>query len=390
LIPDSDCLGGLSQKLCKTVMDLERASAPMRSEGAFSHSKLAFNGWGMKPVLRLLAAAALLAVTACGQPAANISGAGATFPYPIYAKWAHAYQAESGVGLNYQSIGSGGGIAQIKARTVTFGATDKPLDAKELDAAGLAQFPTVIGGVVPVVNINGIKAGSIVLDGPALAAIYLGEIRTWNDPAIAKLNPGAPLPGQAIAVVHRSDGSGTSYIFTDYLSKMSAAWKSRVGTATAVDWPVGLGAKGNEGVAASVTQASGSIGYVEYAYARQNKLTFVRLVNRAGNAVAPTAESFSAAAASADWTRAPAFNLLLTDQPGADAWPISGATFVLVYRKPADPIATASALKFFRWAYAHGEMAAALDYVPLPPLLVRQVEQSWRVSVRDAAGKPLL
>jgi phosphate transport system substrate-binding protein len=344
----------------------------------------------MKPVLRLLAAAALLAVTACGQPASSISGAGATFPYPIYAKWAHAYQAESGVGLNYQSIGSGGGIAQIKARTVTFGATDKPLDAKELDAAGLAQFPTVIGGVVPVVNIPGIKAGSLVLDGPTLAAIYLGEIKSWNDPAIATLNAGVALPAQAIAVVHRSDGSGTSFIFTDYLSKMSPAWKSKVGAATAVAWPTGLGAKGNEGVAASVTQASGSIGYVEYAYASQNKLTYLRLINRTGKAVAPTAESFSAAAASADWSRAPAFNLLLTDQPGDGAWPISGATFVLVYRKPVDSAATASALKFFRWAYAHGEMAAALDYVPLPPSLVRQVEQSWQASIRDAAGKPLL
>jgi phosphate transport system substrate-binding protein len=344
----------------------------------------------MKPVSRLLAAAALLAVTACGQPSSSISGAGATFPYPIYAQWAHAYQAESGVGLNYQSIGSGGGIAQIKARTVIFGATDKPLAAKELDAAGLAQFPTVIGGVVPVVNISGIKAGEIVLDGPTLAAIYLGEIRSWNDPAIVKLNPAVKLPAQAIAVVHRSDGSGTSFIFTDYLSKMSPAWKSKVGTATAVAWPVGLGAKGNEGVATSVMQASGSIGYVEYAYARQNKLTYLRLLNRAGKAVAPTAASFSAAAVSADWSSVPAFDLLLTDQPGEGAWPISGATFVLVYKKPADPAATASALKFFRWAYAHGDMAAALDYVPLPASLVQQVEQSWHASVRDAAGKPLL
>ncbi len=345
----------------------------------------------MKPIVRLLAAAAVLAVAACGQQRpTGISGAGATFPYPIYAKWAHAYRTESGLDLNYQAIGSGGGIAQIKAKTVTFGATDKPLDAKELDAAGLAQFPTVIGGVVPVMNIAGVKPGDVVLDGAVLAAIYLGDIKNWNDPAIAKLNPALKLPAQPIAVVHRSDGSGTSFIFTDYLSKTSAAWKARVGAATAVAWPSGLGAKGNEGVANAVTQASGSIGYVEYAYATQNKLTFARLVNKAGNAVAPTMQSFSAAAANADWAHATGFDLLLTDQPGAQAWPISGATFILVYKKPADPQATATALKFFRWAYSHGDMAAALDYVPLPAPVVSLVEQSWHATITDSAGKPLL
>ena len=321
--------------------------------------------------------------------AVDISGAGATFPYPIYAKWADAYKKETGVGLNYQSIGSGGGIKQIKAKTVTFGATDMPLEATELAASGLIQFPTVIGGDVPVVNLDGIKPGDLTLSGPALAKIFLGEITKWNDPALIKLNPKEKLPDLPIVVVHRSDGSGTTFIWTNYLSKVSEGWKSNVGASTAVEWPVGIGQKGNEGVANVVAQTKGAIGYVEYAYAKQNNLTYTNLINSSGKTVLPSAESFQAAAANADWAKAPGFYQILTDEPGTKSWPISGATFILVYKQPDDPAATAQALKFFSWAYEKGGKAAEeLDYVPLPAHVVTLIKKSW-AEVKGADGKPV-
>ena len=342
-------------------------------------------------ILKIAAAAgALAAATTIAAIAADISGAGATFPYPIYAKWADTYKKETGVGLNYQSIGSGGGIKQIQAKTVTFGASDMPLKADELQKAGLVQFPTVLGGVVPVVNLDGVAAGDVTIDGPTLAKIFLGEVKTWNDPTIQKLNPSVKLPSQAIAVVHRSDGSGTTFIFTDYLSKTSADWKSKVGANTAVEWPVGIGAKGNEGVANNVAQTKGSIGYVEYAFAKQNKLTSTKLVNKDGKAVAPTADAFQAAAASADWNGTPGFGVILTNEAGANSWPISGATFILIHKQPQDPVAAGEALKFFAWAYAKGgKMAEDLDYVPLPAKVVGAIQKVWASDIKDASGKPI-
>jgi len=327
---------------------------------------------------------AVAAVMAAGlAQAADISGAGATFPYPIYAKWADAYKAQTGIGLNYQSIGSGGGIKQIKAKTVTFGASDMPLKAEELAAAGLVQFPAIIGGVVPVVNVKGIGPGQLVLDGATLASIYLGDITKWNDPAIKRLNPKLNLPATAIAPVYRSDGSGTNFLFTDYLSKESPKFKDNVGEATSVQWPVGIGAKGNEGLANQTTQTDGAIGYVEYAYAKQNKMANVLLINHDHKAVAPSAASFQAAAANGDWAHAPGYYLVLTDQPGATSWPITGASFILVYGNPPDAVATGEALKFFAWAFKNGADAAnALDYVPLPAALVKQVEGTWNTQVK--------
>jgi phosphate transport system substrate-binding protein len=321
--------------------------------------------------------------------AAEISGAGATFPYPIYAKWADAYKTQTGVGLNYQSIGSGGGIKQIKAKTVTFGASDMPLKPDELKAAGLLQFPMIIGGVVPVVNIKGIAPGQLQLDGATLASIYLGEIAKWNDARIQKLNPKLSLPGTAIAPVYRSDGSGTNFLFTDYLAKESANFKEQIGSNTSVDWPVGIGAKGNEGVANMTTQTDGAIGYVEYAYAKQNKMSYASLTNKAGKTVSPSADSFQAAAANADWAASDSYYVILTDQAGTGSWPITGASFILVYRQPSDPSALETALKFFAWAYKDGaKLAADLDYVPLPPALVAQVEKTWTSSIL-ADGHPL-
>jgi phosphate transport system substrate-binding protein len=322
--------------------------------------------------------------------AADISGAGATFPYPIYAKWADVYKKETNVGLNYQSIGSGGGIKQIQARTVTFGASDMPLKAEQLQKDGLIQFPTVMGGIVPVVNIDGIASNDITLDGQTLAKIFLGEIKQWNDPAIQKLNPSAKLPSQAIAIVHRSDGSGTTFIFTNYLSKVSGDWKSKVGNNTSVEWPGGIGAKGNEGVANNVMQTKGSIGYVETAYAKQNKLTTVKLINKEGKSVAATGEAIQAAAAAADWANAPGFYMILTDEPGAGAWPIAGATFILLPKQPHDATAAAEALKFFAWAYKNGDSAASdLDYVPMPASVKKLIEKTWANEVKDGNGKSL-
>src|SRR5438552_9755536 len=337
-------------------------------------------------------ALAAVAAAAFGTPvlAADISGAGATFPYPVYAKWADAYKKETGVGLNYQSIGSGGGIKQIKAKTVTFGASDAPLPGKELDESGLAQFPMVMGGIVPVINLEGIKPGDLVIDGPTLAKIYLGEIKKWDDPAIAKLNPGAKLPSTAIALVHRSDGSGTTYNFTYYLSDASPDWKSKVGTNTAVQWPAGIGAKGNEGVANNVANTKGSIGYVEYAYALQNKLTLTKMVNKDGKAVLPGSATFQAAAANANWKSQPGYGVILANQPGDTSWPMTAATWILLHKKPADPAAAAEALKFFAWSYGKGgKMAEELDYVPVPANVVKDIEQSWASDIRDANGKPL-
>ncbi len=338
----------------------------------------------------LVAAGFAAAAIFAPAQAADISGAGATFPYPVYAKWADTYKKETGVGLNYQSIGSGGGIKQIQAKTVTFGATDMPLKAAQLEKDGLVQFPMVMGGVVPVINVEGIQSGDIVLDGTALARIFLGEIKSWNDPVIAKLNPTAKLPNQPIVVVHRSDGSGTTFLFTDYLSKVNADWKGKVGANTAVEWPVGIGAKGNEGVANNVAQTKGSIGYVEYAYAKQNKLTFAKMTNKDGKAVAPTAEAFMAAAANADWEGTPGFGVILTNEAGAATWPIAGATFILIHKQPRDPVAAAEALKFFSWAYAKGDkMAEELDYVPMPDKVVGAIQKVWTANIKDTSGKPL-
>lgn len=322
--------------------------------------------------------------------AADISGAGATFPAPVYAKWAEAYKAATGIGLNYQAIGSGGGIKQIKAKTVAFGASDKPLTPTELNEAGLMQFPTVMGGVVPVVNLPGVQPGQLHLTGPVLADIYRGAITKWNAPQIAALNRGVKLPALPITVVHRSDGSGTTFLFTSYLSMKSPAWKTAVGASDSVQWPTGLGGKGNDGVAAFVKQTIGSIGYVEYAYAKQNHATFVLVQNRAGQYPAPVAANFAAAAAGADWTKAPGNYLLLLDEPGAKAWPITGATFILVYKKQTDAASGAAVLKFFDWAYKNGDAAAgALDYVPMPASVKALMRKQWATQITGPDGKPV-
>jgi phosphate transport system substrate-binding protein len=339
-----------------------------------------------------LVALALAGIAAAGAPlyAGDISGAGATFPYPIYAKWAEAYKAASGIGMNYQSIGSGGGIKQIKARTVNFGASDKPLQAAELDESGLMQFPMIMGGVVPVVNIEGIGAGDLKLSGAVLADIYLGKVAKWNDAAIRGLNPGRSLPDQAITVVHRSDGSGTTFIFTHYLSEVSPEWQEQVGEDASVEWPTGVGGKGNEGVASYASRIKGAIGYVEYAYALQNKLAFCLLQNRAGKFASPSSESFQAAAANADWAHAPGFYLLLTNQPGDGSWPITGASFILMYKVQEKPDVAKAVLSFFDWSYGNGgQMAAELDYVPMPDSVVKLVEQAWASQIKGADGHPV-
>jgi phosphate transport system substrate-binding protein len=337
----------------------------------------------------LIAMAAAAAIV--GARAADISGAGATFPYPIYAKWADAYKKQTGNGLNYQSIGSGGGIKQIKAGTVTFGATDKPLEPADLEKSGLVQWPMVMGAIVPVITLQGINPGDLVLDGPTLANIFLGTIKTWDDPAIKKLNPSLKLPSTAIAVVHRSDGSGTTFNFTDYLAKVSPTWKANVGESTAVEWPVGIGAKGNEGVANNITQTQGAIGYLEYAYVIQNKLTYTDLLNKEGKKVAPTLASFQSAAANADWAHAPGFYQILTDQPGAESWPITASTFILMPKQPPDPAAATEALKFFSWAFDNGDKTAEeLDYIPMPDSVVALIKKTWAEQIKGTDGKALL
>lgn len=336
----------------------------------------------------LILAAAAVGLSGAAQ-AADITGAGATFPFPIYSKWAEAYKKETGTGLNYQSIGSGGGIRQIKAKTVAFGATDAPLKGEDLTKDGLIQFPTVMGGVVPAVNIAGIQPGQLKLTGEIIAEIYMGTITKWNDAKIAKINAGLTLPDANISPVYRSDGSGTTFVFTDYLSKVSPAWKDKVGSNTSVQWAVGIGGKGNEGVAASVKQVANSIGYVEYAYAKQNKLSHALVQNADGQFPAPDDKAFQAAAANANWSEMPGFGISLNNQKGATAWPITSATFLLVYAKPSKPEETAEALKFVDWAFKNGDkMALELDYVPLPANVKDQVRAAWK-GVTDASNKPI-
>ena len=322
--------------------------------------------------------------------AADMTGAGATFPYPIYAKWAEAYKTATGNGLNYQSIGSGGGIKQIKAKTVDFGASDMPLKQEDLDAEGLIQFPAIMGGVVPVINLEGVKPGQIKMTGEVVAGIYLGKITKWNAPEIAALNPGVKLPATDITVVHRADGSGTSFLFTDYLSKVSPDFKTTVGAGTAVKWPVGVGGKGNEGVAANVQRIKGSIGYVEYAYAKKNNMQYTQLKNRDGVFVSPDDENFKAAAAGADWAKTPGFGVVLTDQAGKASWPITGASFILMHKTQADGVKGKEVLKFFDWAYKNGgAMAADLDYVAMPAPVVKLVQDGWKAQMKDASAKAL-
>ena len=335
----------------------------------------------------LMALGALMSVA----EAAEATGAGSTFVYPILAKWSDAYKQKTDLRINYQSIGSGGGIAQIKKKTVDFGASDMPLKPEDLEASGLTQFPIVIGGDVPVINVPGIRPGQLKLTGLVLANIFLGKITKWNDPAIAALNNGLKLPDKGISVVHRSDGSGTTFIWTNYLSKVSPEWKTSVGEGTSVSWPAGVGGKGNEGVAQYVQSIDGSMGYVEYAYAIQNKMTDVLVQNHASEFVKAGTESFQAAAAGADWSHAPSFYLILTDQAGKGAWPITGSVFILMYKTQEKPQVAQEILKFFDWVYsADGDkLAASLDYVPLPPAVVKQIEAAWKAQIKDASGKPI-
>ncbi|MCG2667749.1 phosphate ABC transporter substrate-binding protein PstS [Bradyrhizobium sp. GCM10023182] len=334
--------------------------------------------------LKTIVAAGLVAATTTTAFAADTTGAGSTFIFPVLSKWADAYKKESGNGVNYQSIGSGAGIKQIQAKTVTFGATDAPLKADQLVKDGFAQWPMVMGGIVPVVNIEGVKAGELVLDGATLADIFIGKITKWDDAAIKKLNPNAKLPSDAISVVHRADGSGTTFNFTNYLSKTSADWKSKVGEGTAVEWPVGVGAKGNEGVAGNIAQTKNSVGYVEYAYAKQNKLTYTKMVNKAGKTVDATNEAFQAAASNADWTSAPGYYLILTDQPGDKSWPIVATTFVLMHKDATDKAASQEALKFFKFAFEKGAKSAEeLDYIPMPDNVVKLIEKTWSADIKS-------
>jgi phosphate transport system substrate-binding protein len=338
----------------------------------------------LKSVAVTAAVTAGAAMTFSSAIAADLTGAGATFPYPIYVKWAEAYKKATGTGLNYQSIGSGGGIKQIKAKTVDFGASDMPLKAEELEADGLMQFPMVMGGVVPIVNLDGVTPGQLKLTGPVLADIYLGKISKWNASEIASLNPGVKLPAEEITVVHRADGSGTSFLFTDFLSKANPDFKAKVGSGTAVKWPVGVGGKGNEGVAANVQRIKNSIGYVEYAYAKKNNMQHAQLKNRDGQFVQPDDETFKAAAAGADWSKAPGFALVLTDQAGKNSWPITGASFILMHKAQADGAKGKEVLKFFDWAYKNGgAMATELDYVAMPTPVVNLVQNAWKSQLKD-------
>lgn len=333
--------------------------------------------------IRTIVAAGLVAASTSAF-AADITGAGATFPFPLYSKWADAYKKETGNGLNYQSIGSGAGIKQILAKTVTFGASDMPLKPEQLEKEGMIQWPQAMGALVPVVNLEGIKPGELVFSGELLGDIYLGKVKTWNDPAIAKLNPKLKLPSDAITVVRRSDGSGTTFLWTDYLSKVNAEWKTKAGSGTAVEWPTGVGAKGNEGVAGNVSQTKNSIGYVEYAYAKQNKLTYGAVINKAGKTVQPTIQTFQAAAANADWAGSKNYFVILTDQPGDASWPITGATFILMHKDATDKAASKEAIKFFTWAFEKGDkMAEELDYIPMPEPVVKMIEKTWSSDIKS-------
>jgi phosphate transport system substrate-binding protein len=340
-----------------------------------------------------LAAAALAVAGFAFGPiahAADITGAGATFPFPIYSKWADAYKTKTGVGMNYQSIGSGGGIKQIQSKTVDFGASDMPLKPEELDKSGLVQFPAIIGGIVPVVNIDGVSPGALKFTGPVLADIYLGKIKSWDDKAITSLNPGLKIPAEPITVVRRSDGSGTTFNFTDYLSKISPEWKEKVGSSTAVAWPEGVGGKGNEGVSSYVQRIKGSIGYVEYAYAKKNNMTYALVQNKEGQYPKPDNDTFQAAAAYADWKNAPGYYQIITNSPGKDSWPIAATSFILMHKTQDKPANAQEVLKFFDWSFKNGQkMAEELDYVPLPQALISQIESSWKTQIKDASGKPV-
>lgn len=343
-----------------------------------------------KNLLKTAVAVSISASILTVANAADMTGAGSTFMYPIASKWAEAYKKISGNGLNYQSIGSGGGIKQIKAKTIDFGASDMPLKAEELQADGLEQFPAIMGGVVPVVNLAGVAPGQLKLTGDVIAAIYLGKITKWSAPEIAALNPGVKLPADDITVVHRADGSGTSFLFTDYLSKNNAEFKTVIGAGTAVKWPIGVGGKGNEGVAANVQRVKNSIGYVEFAYAKKSKMLYVQLKNKDGQFVVPNEESFKAAALNADWAKTPGFGVVLTNQPGKASWPITGATFILIHKSQTDGVKGKEVLKFFDWSYKNGgAMAAELDYVPMPPAVIKLVEDSWKAHLKDASGKSI-
>jgi len=339
--------------------------------------------------MRHLIATVLLAVSSLAS-AADLTGAGATFPYPIYSKWAEAYKAATGIGLNYQSIGSGGGIRQIKAKIVDFGASDMPLKQDELDKEGLMQFPAIIGGVVPVVNIDGISAGQLKLTSDVIADIYMGKITKWDHPSITAINPGVKLPNANISVVHRSDGSGTTFIWTNWLSKTNPEWADKVKDGTAVKWPVGVGGKGNEGVSAVVQQLKNSIGYVEYAYAKRNKIPHAQVKNRDGNFVQPSDDTFKAAAANADWNSAPGMYLLLTDQKGKDAWPITGASFILMHKQQSDALTGRAVLKFFAWSYKNGsKMSEDLEYVHLPQSVIKLVQDNWKRDLKGPDNNPI-
>ena len=336
---------------------------------------------------KIVSGVLLVGALASSAMAQDITGAGATFPYPIYSKWAEDYKKASGFNMNYQSIGSGGGIKQIQAKTVDFGASDMPLTKEQLDKDGLVQFPAIVGGVVLVVNIDGIKPGEMKLTGPVVADIFMGKVKTWNDPAIAALNAGLKLPADPITVVRRSDGSGTTFLFTDYLSKVSADWKTKVGAGTAVAWPEGVGGKGNEGVSAYVQRIKGSIGYVEYAYAKKNKMSHTALKNKDGNFIQPDDLTFQAATANADWANAPGMFLVLTEQPGKDSYPISGASFILMHKSQDNPAKAAAALKFFDWSFKSGGKAASeMDYVPMPEKTVKLIREMWKRDIKSAAG----
>ncbi|MFC0251273.1 phosphate ABC transporter substrate-binding protein PstS [Massilia consociata] len=341
---------------------------------------------------KILAAAATTAAVFAmsASHAADMTGAGATFPYPIYAKWAEAYKAATGIGLNYQSVGSGAGIKQIKAKTVDFGASDMPLKQEDLDSDGLMQFPAIMGGVVTVINVEGITPGQLKLTGPVIADIYMGKITKWNAQPIAALNPGVKLPDADITVVHRADSSGTSFLFTDYLAKASPDWKNTIGAGTTVKWAVGVGGKGNEGVAANVQRIKGAIGYVEWAYAKKNRLSHTQMQNREGVFLQPSDDAFKAAAAGAEWTKAPGFGVVLTDQPGKQSWPITGVSYILMHKNQANGAKGAEVVKFFDWAFKNGAPAAAdLDYVPMPASVVSLIQANWKSQLKDASGKAI-
>lgn len=343
-----------------------------------------------KQILKGVAVAATGILMSMSIHAADLTGAGATFPYPIYSKWAEAYKAATGIGLNYQSIGSGGGIKQIKAKTVDFGASDMPLKAEELEKEGLMQFPAIMGGVVPVVNLDGIAPGQMKLTVDVITGIHLGKITKWNAPEIAALNPGVALPATAITVVHRADGSGTTFLWTDFLSKANADFKATVGSGTAVKWPTGVGGKGNEGVAANVQRIKGAFGYVEYAYAKKNKISHTQLKNLDGLFVEPDDETFKAAAANGDWSGTPGMAVVLTNQPGKNSWPVTGASFILMHKSQAEALTGRAVLKFFDWSYKNGaKMAADLDYVPMPAPVVKLVNDAWKAQLKDASGKSI-